>query len=124
MSAKKIKNAKKASKTVKPVKKAKPSRKTVKVVKKTSASKSRAKRVKKVPFIKDHVLALEHSKASEKEVKELLAKYQITKREFPKIAKSDPAIRDMNLEEGSIVKIKRKSLTAGEAYFFREVVNV
>ena len=130
MSAKKTKKAnpaKKASKkTVKPVKKAqRPSRKTVKVVKKTaSSSTARVKRVKKVPFIKDHVLALEHSKVSENEVKELLAKYQITRREFPKISKSDPAIRDMNLEEGSIVKIKRKSITAGEAYFFREVVNV
>jgi DNA-directed RNA polymerase subunit H len=103
-----------------------PSRKPVKVVKASKASTEERRKkpaVRNLPFIKDHVLALEHSKASERELKELLTKFQITKKELPKILKNDPAIRDLNLEEGDVVKIKRKSATSGESDFYREVIN-
>ncbi|MFH1506596.1 MAG: DNA-directed RNA polymerase subunit RpoH/Rpb5 C-terminal domain-containing protein [archaeon] len=115
-----------ATKTPKPEKR--PSRKAVKVVKKSAEpakpKTSRKQKKRAIPFIKNHVLALEHSKASEKEVKEILDKYEITTKELPKISKYDPAIRDLNLEEGMVVKIKRNSLTAGKIIFYREVVNV
>ena len=119
MSAKKAK--KPSRKAVKVVKK--PSRKTVKVVKKAPAKRTKRKK-RIIPFISNHTLALNHSKLSQKELNIILEKYQITRKELPKMRRDDPAIRDMKLEEGDVVKIKRDSLTAGEIFFFREVVNV
>jgi len=58
-----------------------------------------------------------------KKKKELLEKYNITLRELPKILKKDPAIKHINLKQGDIVKIIRKSQTAGESVFYRGVVD-
>ena len=112
--------------------KKKTSRKPVKLTKKKSKGStkektkktSRKRRKKVIPFIKDHVLTLSHSKATQKEIKEILDKHKITVRDLPKIFKQDPAIRDLNLEEGDVVRIDRNSLTAGKAVFYREVINV
>ncbi len=74
--------------------------------------------------IKKHVLVPKHSKVSEKEKKEILEKYQISVFDLPFINKKDPAIEELEVEVGDIVKITRKSATAGEAVFYRCVVNV
>ena len=73
--------------------------------------------------IKEHILVPKHAKLSEKEKKELLDKYKITVKELPKIYKNDPAIREMALEVGDVVKIIRKSATAGESVYFRGVAS-
>lgn len=70
-----------------------------------------------------HVLVPKHSKASEKEKKELFEKYQISIRELPRILKSDPGIVHLGAEEGEIIKIIRPSQTAGESTFYRRVIN-
>jgi DNA-directed RNA polymerase subunit H len=71
-----------------------------------------------------HELVPEHSKLSDKEKKGLLENYQITPKELPKMRKNDPAIEHLNVKEGDIVKITRKSKTAGESIFYRGVINV
>jgi len=73
--------------------------------------------------IHTHTLVPKHIKLGEKEVKELLKTYNISKRQLPKIAKNDSAIKDMKLKAKDVVKIKRKSPTAGEYSFYRVVVN-
>jgi len=73
--------------------------------------------------ISKHMLVPKHVKLSEKDKKELLEKYDITLRELPKILKKDPAIKDLNLKNGDVVKIIRKSQTAGEFVFYRGVIN-
>ena len=73
--------------------------------------------------IKDHVLVPKHSKLSEKDKKELLEKYNITPKELPKIYKTDPSIRSLSVEAGDVVKIVRKSPTAGESIYYRGVVS-
>ena len=70
----------------------------------------------------DHELVPEHSKLSEKDAKELLKTYNVTIREFPKILISDPAIAHLKVKEGDIIKISRKSRTAGQIVFYRGVV--
>jgi len=79
--------------------------------------------MKKKLDVSKHVLVPKHVKISEKEKKELLEKYNITLRELPKILKKDPAIKHINLKQGDIVKIIRKSQTAGESVFYRGVVD-
>ena len=70
-----------------------------------------------------HEFIPKHSKLSEKEVEELLNKYNISKKQLPKILKGDAAIKHLELSSGDIVKIIRKSITAGESIYYRVVIN-
>lgn len=70
-----------------------------------------------------HELVPKHSKLSDKETKELFAKYAIELSNLPRIFKSDPAIVDLDVGDGDIVKIVRSSPTAGETVFYRRVVS-
>ena len=67
-------------------------------------------------------LVPEHSKLSDNEAKALLKTYNITIREMPKILMSDPAIAHLRVKEGDIIKIKRKSRTAGQIRYYRGVI--
>jgi len=78
---------------------------------------------KKKTAIKNHILIPEHIKLSESEKKELLEKYHISVNELPKINSNDPAILDMKTKAGDIIKIIRKSSTAGESAYYRAVIN-
>ena len=69
-----------------------------------------------------HELVPEHSKLSEKDSKALFKTYSITLRELPKILITDPAIEHLDVKEGDIIKIKRKSRTAGDSVFYRGVI--
>ena len=64
----------------------------------------------------------EHLKLSDKDAKELYKKYNVTLKEMPKILLSDPAIVDLNVKEGDVIKIKRNSRTAGESTYYRAVI--
>lgn len=68
-----------------------------------------------------HVLVPDHSKVSEKEKEELLKKYNISSFQLPRISKNDPAVARLSLKRGDVIKIVRKSPTAGEAVFYRVV---
>ncbi|PIN74870.1 DNA-directed RNA polymerase subunit H [Candidatus Woesearchaeota archaeon CG10_big_fil_rev_8_21_14_0_10_37_12] len=68
-----------------------------------------------------HVLVPKHTKLSEKERTELFEKYVIELQNLPRIAKNDPVIQSLDVKEGDIVKISRKSATAGETVFYRRV---
>ncbi|MBI2147394.1 DNA-directed RNA polymerase subunit H [Candidatus Woesearchaeota archaeon] len=70
-----------------------------------------------------HILVPLHSKLGEKDKKELLKKYHITIRELPKIFATDAAISSLDVKQGDIIKITRKSPTAGETVFYRGVLN-
>ncbi len=78
--------------------------------------------MKKVDFTK-HVFIPKHVKLGEKETAELLARYRITVDALPKILKSDAAISGLSVKEDDVIKIIRASPTAGEAVFYRVVVN-
>ena len=71
-----------------------------------------------------HVLIPEHEKASEREKKAVLEKYNLSMQQFPRISKKDPAIQHLSVNDGDLIKITRNSKTAGEAVFYRVVSNV
>jgi len=73
--------------------------------------------------IEEHTLVPEHSKLNDKDKKELLERYQITTKELPRILKKDPVIKELGAKPGDVIKIKRKSETAGESIFYRCVIN-
>jgi DNA-directed RNA polymerase subunit H len=70
-----------------------------------------------------HELVPKHEKLSEKEAAALMERYHATLRELPKIGSNDPAIRGLGAKQGEIIKITRKSVTAGETIFYRGVVD-
>jgi len=82
-----------------------------------------ARRKKKRIKIEKHILIPQHKKLSEKEKKELLEKYKISVRELPKIRIDDPAIQSLNPKIDDVIKIIRKSQTAGESIFYRRVIS-
>ncbi|MBN1275431.1 DNA-directed RNA polymerase subunit H [Candidatus Woesearchaeota archaeon] len=70
-----------------------------------------------------HVLIPQHEKISDKEKEALFQTYNITIRELPKIFKNDPAIAHLDAKENDVIKIERKSTTAGASVFYRGVIN-
>ena len=70
----------------------------------------------------DHELVPEHSILSEKESRELFARYSIKADQLPKILNTDPAAIAIGAKPGNIIKINRKSHTAKQAVVYRLVV--
>lgn len=80
--------------------------------------------IKMVKFdVKKHELVPKHSKASEKEKKEITEKYKISVYDLPSIKANDPAIKDLDAKAGEVIKIERKSPTSGDTIFYRCVIN-
>jgi len=70
----------------------------------------------------NHVNVPHHAVLPDAEAKELLALYGIVREQLPKIRDSDPAAKVVGAKAGSIVKITRRSPTAGVAVAYRLVV--
>jgi DNA-directed RNA polymerase subunit H len=74
-----------------------------------------------------HQLVPEHSILSEKEAEEVLKKLKINADQLPKIRKDDPVLKTLELtgetiKEGRIVKITRRSESAGVSVAYRMIV--
>ncbi len=69
-----------------------------------------------------HDLIPHHSILSRKETKKILEEYAIQRDQLPKILVTDPVARAIGARVGDIIKIIRKSPTAGESIAYRLVV--
>jgi DNA-directed RNA polymerase subunit H len=70
----------------------------------------------------NHVMVPKHEILTENEAKAVLADYNIKKEHLPKIKATDPVALEIKAKVGDIIKITRKSQTAGEAVFYRLVM--
>ncbi|MEM3507065.1 MAG: DNA-directed RNA polymerase subunit H [Candidatus Bathyarchaeia archaeon] len=70
----------------------------------------------------DHVLVPKHIVLSKEEAEAVLKKYHVKPYQLPYIKASDPAAKAIGAKPGDIVKIIRKSSTAGEVVVYRYVV--
>ena len=70
-----------------------------------------------------HELVPNHEKLTESEAKALLERYHVSHLELPKISKKDPGIAHLDAKTGDIIRITRSSYTAGDAVYYRVVVN-
>jgi len=74
--------------------------------------------------ITKHILVPEHTKLSDEEKEELLKELNISIKQLPRILSSDAAIKSIEIKQGDIIKIKRKSfVTKKEIEFYRVVVS-
>ncbi len=76
----------------------------------------------------NHILVPEHKLLSREEAKMVLEKYSISIDELPKIRRSDACVRSLELRvgeipRGSMIKIIRRSETAGISYGYRLVID-
>ena len=60
-----------------------------------------------------HELVPKHTKLSDSEKNKVLEKYNVSANALPRISKDDPSIETLNIKPGDIIKIERKSQTAG-----------
>lgn len=70
----------------------------------------------------NHVNVPLHVILPDDEVKELLKRYNIVREQLPKIRNNDPACRVIDAKPGNVVKITRRSPTAGVAVAYRLVI--
>ena len=72
--------------------------------------------------VTDHKLVPKHEILSEEEKKQILLQFNATEDQFPFLFSTDPVAREIGAKPGDMVKISRISDTAGQAVYYRYVV--
>lgn len=70
----------------------------------------------------EHALVPFHEILGEKEKAQLLAQFKVQPYQMPQIRSGDPAVKAIGAQPGHVLKITRKSATAGEHVTYRYVV--
>jgi DNA-directed RNA polymerase subunit H len=72
--------------------------------------------------IVEHELVPKHEVLSKEEAEKVLNSFKITKDNLPVILSSDSVLTEIKAKAGDVLRITRKSETAGEAIYYRVVV--
>ena len=75
-------------------------------------------------LVPDHAYVPKHEIVLKDEVQEIIKKYNCRLVELPLIFVTDPAIVGLGVKPGDLIKITRSSSTAGQAVYYRYVVEV
>lgn len=75
-------------------------------------------------LVPDHIYVPKHEIMTKQEAEEVLEKYNCKPTELPLIFVTDPAILGLGVKPGDMIKITRKSPTAGTSLYYRYVVEV
>ena len=70
-------------------------------------------------LVPDHIYVPKHEIIPKAEAEEVLKKYNCKPTELPLIFVNDPAIMGLGVKPGDMIKITRKSPTAGESLYYR-----
>jgi len=79
---------------------------------------------KVITLAPDHIDVPKHEIMTRKEAEEVLKKYHCKATDLPLIFVNDPAIIALGVKPGDMIKITRKSATAGKSFYYRYVVEV
>ena len=79
---------------------------------------------KEINLAPNHILVPKHEIMPIEEAEQVLEKYHCKATELPLIFANDPAIIGLGVKPGDMIKITRKSATAGESLYYRYVVEV
>lgn len=69
-----------------------------------------------------HVYVPKHKVTPKREADEIISRYNAKHEQLPFIFLSDPALKNLEVKPGDLIKITRKSPTAGESVYYRYVV--
>jgi DNA-directed RNA polymerase subunit H len=72
--------------------------------------------------ISNHIYQPKHEIIPKDQAEEIMRKYNAKPSQLPYIMTSDKAIEDLDVRPGDVIKITRKSPTAGESVYYRYVV--
>jgi DNA-directed RNA polymerase subunit H len=70
----------------------------------------------------EHALVPKHEILPEKEKEALLERFKVKPYQMPQITSTDPAVKAIGAKPGDVLRIIRKSSTAGEHVAYRYVV--
>ena len=79
---------------------------------------------KRLTLAPDHIYVPKHEIITKKEAEEVLETYHCQPTDLTLIFANDPAIIGLGVKPGDMIKITRKSATAGESFYYRYVVEV
>lgn len=71
----------------------------------------------------NHFLVPKHEKLTKEEIEKVYSEFKVNFDLLPKITATDAAIKFLEVKYGDVIKITRKSATAGESVFYRGVIN-
>ncbi len=77
---------------------------------------------KEINLAPNHMLVPKHEIMPIEEAEQVLEKYHCKATELPLIFVTDPAIIGLGVKPGDMIKITRKSATAGESFYYRYVI--
>lgn len=72
--------------------------------------------------ILEHQLVPKHDILSTEEKRAVLETFHVSEHQLPRILDSDPVVKKLCAQPGDVLKITRKSQTAGESIYYRIVV--
>jgi DNA-directed RNA polymerase subunit H len=72
--------------------------------------------------ISQHELVPLHIKLTDEEKQKVLDELNISEKQLPAMNEKDVMVKKLNAKAGDVIKIIRKSVTAGESIFYRVVV--
>ena len=79
---------------------------------------------KRITLAPDHIYVPKHEIITKTEAEGVLEKHNCKPTDLPLIFVNDPAILGLGVKPGDMIKITRKSATAGDAFYYRYVVEV
>jgi len=77
---------------------------------------------KKVIKVTNHIFQPKHEILSKEDAEKILKKFNVKTNQLPYIMSNDKGLEDLDVRPGDIIKITRKSPTAGESVYYRYVV--
>ena len=81
--------------------------------------------IKKIPSVApDHVYVPKHEIMTKDDASSVLEKFNCTPTQLPLIFVNDPAIVGLGVKPGDMIRITRKSGTAGVSLYYRYVVEI
>lgn len=73
--------------------------------------------------ILEHELVPQHEILKKAEAKKLLDTLGVNATQLPKIKVDDPVVTAIKAKKGDVLRITRRSQTAGESVYYRAVIN-
>ena len=77
---------------------------------------------KKVVKVTNHIYQPKHEILSKEDAEQVLKKFNVRTNQLPYIMSNDKGLEDLDVRPGDILRITRKSPTAGESVYYRYVV--